>query len=232
MDLMEMVMIIKEYFPEKAVELSDILGLLRDTLEDTRQDIKQLMVMLFDQGQHEAMIPHNHLAAAMLEYMARVQEVQAALEPEEPLIVETSQDDEPGVPDYQAYAVDSEVVHTLHEDFTFTRPAAFEFTGQRHEARTWQQMLVKTCEILLASDPLRFAAFEDDPSMRGRKQKRISMNLDLIRKPERIKDSNYYVETNLSANDIRYLIIKMLRKYDYKITDFKVFLRADYTSLH
>lgn len=232
MDLMEMVKIIKEFFPEKAVELSEILGLLRDTMEDTRQDIKELMVLLFDQGQHEAMVPHNNLAAAMLEYMARVQEVQAALEPEEQVIVGANEDDEPGLPDYQAYAVDSEVIHTLHEDFTYTRPAAFEFKGQRYEVRTWQQMLTKTCEILMAIDPQRFATFEDDPSMRGRKQKRISTNPANIRSPYRLKDSEFYVETNLSANDMRYLIIKILRKYDLKISDFKVFLRADYTSLH
>ena len=33
MDLMETVKIIKEFFPEKAVELSETLGLLRDTME-------------------------------------------------------------------------------------------------------------------------------------------------------------------------------------------------------
>ncbi|MDD4109247.1 MAG: hypothetical protein PHH93_11065 [Prolixibacteraceae bacterium] len=127
MELMEMVRIIKEVFPEKAVELSITLELLRDTMEDTRQDIRQQMMLLYDQGKHEAMIPHNQLAASILEYMARVQEIQAALEPEEQLPVKSSEEDEPGLPDYQAYTVDSEVVHTLHEDFTYTRPAAFEF---------------------------------------------------------------------------------------------------------
>ena len=125
------------------------------------------MVLLFDQGQHEAMVPHNHLAAALLEYMARVQEVQTTLEPEEPMMVRANEDDETELPDYQAYAVDSEVIHTLHEDFTYTRPAAFEFKGSRCEVRTWQQMLTKTCEILMTSDPERFAGFEDDTSMRG-----------------------------------------------------------------
>lgn len=48
MDLMEMVKIIKEFFPEKAVELFETLGLLKDTKEDTRQDIKKLMVPLYD----------------------------------------------------------------------------------------------------------------------------------------------------------------------------------------
>lgn len=232
MDLMEMVKIIKEFFPEKAVELSETLGLLRDTMEDTRQDIKKLMVMLFDQGQHEAMVPHNNLAASMLEYMAQVQEVQAALEPDEQLPVESNDEDESGLPDYQAYTVDSEVVHTLHEDFTYTRPAAFEFSGKRIEVRTWQQMLIKTCEMLMALDRERFANFENDPTMQGRKQKLFSTNPANNRNPHKLKDSELYVETNLSANAMRNLIIKMLQKYSLKTSDFKVFLRADYTNLH
>jgi len=40
------------------------------------------------------------------------------------------------------------------------------------------------------------------------------------------------VETNLSANAMRNLIIKMLQKYNLKPSEFKVFLRADYSSLH
>jgi len=231
LDLMEMVKIIKEFFPEKAVELSETLGLLRDTMEDTRQDIKKLMVLLFDQGQHEAMVPHNHLAAALLEYMARVQEVQAALEPEEQAL-DAGDEGEASLPNYQAYEVDVEVVHNLHEDFTYTRPAAFEFKGERVEVRTWQQMLIKTCEMLMAFDRERFVNFENDPTMQGRKQKLFSTNPANNRNPHKLKDSELYVETNLSANAMRNLVIKMLQKYSLKTSDYKVYLRADYTSLH
>lgn len=232
MDIMKMVKIIKEFFPEKAVELSVTLELLRDTMEDTRQDINKLLGNFSNQGQYEAMIPHNQLAASIIEYMARVQELQAALEPEEQLPVKSNEEDEAGLPDYQAYEVNSEVVHTLHEDFTYTRPAAFEFKGKRVEVRTWQQMLVKTCEILLTLDRESFLKFENDPTMQGRKQKLFSTNPSNMRNPHKIKDSKLYVETNLSANSIRNLIIKMLQKFSLKLSEYKVFLRADYTSLH
>ena len=232
MELMQMVIIIKEFFPEKAVELSETLELLRDTMDDTRQDIKKLLDLLYDQGQHDEMIPHIQLAAAILEYMGRVQEVQAALELEEQVMVENDTEEEPGLPNYQAYAVDSQVVHNLHEDFTYTRPAAFEFKGERVEVRTWQQMLIKTCEMLMALDRERFVNFENDPTMRGRKTKLFSTNPANIRNPHKLQDSELYVETNLSANSMRNLIIKMLQKYNLKPSEFKVFLRADYTSLH
>ena len=231
MDLMEMVRIIKEFFPEKAVELSETLELLRDTMDDTRQDIKKLLDLLYDQGQHDEMIPHIQLAAAILEYMGRVQEVQAALELEEQVMVENDTEEEQGLPNYQAYAVDSQIVHTLHEDFTYTRPAAFEFKDNRVEVRTWQQMLIKTCEMLMALDR-RFVNFENDPTMRGRKTKLFSTNPANIRSPHKLQDSELYVETNLSANSMRNLIIKMLQKYNLKPSEFKVFLRADYSNLH
>jgi len=232
MDLMEVIKIIKEFFPEKAVELSVTLELLRDTMEDTRQDINKLLGNFSNQGQYEAMFPHIQLATAILEYMARVQELQAALEPEEQIPVKSNEEDETGLPDYQAYAVDSQVVHNLHEDFTYTRPAAFEFKGNRVEVRTWQQMLIKTCEMLMALDQERFVNFENDPSMQGRKTKLFSTNPANIRNPHKLQDSELYVETNLSANAMRNLIIKMLQKYNLKPSEFKVFLRADYSSLH
>jgi len=231
-DLIEMAKIIKEFFPEKAVELSETLGLLRDTMEDTRQEIKEHIVLLFDQGRHEAMLPHNQLAAAMLEYMSRLQELQAALEPEEHSSDIRDSSDSSIPPNYQAYEVDAEIVHNLHEDFTYTRPAAFELEGTRYEVRTWQQMLTKTCEILMDIDRERFFKFENDPAMQGRKQKLFSNDPSNIRSPHKLKDNHIYVETNLSANSIRNLIIKMLQKYNLKTSDFKVFLRADYTSLH
>jgi hypothetical protein len=38
--------------------------------------------------------------------------------------------------------------------------------------------------------------------------------------------------TNMNANQIRNVIERMLRRYDIKINDFKIYLRADYTIRH
>lgn len=170
--------------------MSESLELLQDTLEDTRQDIKNHIVLLFDQGKHEAMVPQNQLASAILEYITKIQELQTELEPEKQPPIESNDDELSEAPDYQVYAVDSEVVHTLRESFTFTRPAAFELNGERIEARTWQAMLVKTCELLLMLDRDRFVAFENDPAMRGRKQKHFSSDPANMRNPIKIDNSN------------------------------------------
>lgn len=52
-----------------------------------------------------------------------------------------------------------------------------------------------------------------------------------MRAPRRIDFTNIYVETNLSANGIRNLLIKILNKYDIKLTEYKFYLRADYSEL-
>lgn len=231
MEILEITKTIKDYFPEKAVDLSETMGLLRDTLEETRKEIGKHIMLLFDQGKHEAIEPHNNLAASILEYMARVQEIQASLEPDEHIPV-TEEEENRDIPNYNDYLIDPEAAHNLHEDFTYKRPAAFVLNEQRIEVKTWQQMLVKTSEILMTLDSVRFALFDNDPGMMGRKQKLFSSDPAKIRSPYKLKDSNLYVETNLSANAIRNLIARMLRRFDIKITEYKVFLRADYSGLH
>jgi hypothetical protein len=52
-----------------------------------------------------------------------------------------------------------------------------------------------------------------------------------MRKPKFILDQ-VYIETNMSGNGVRNLILKMLKAYGYKATDFKVYFRADYTELN
>jgi ribose 5-phosphate isomerase RpiB len=41
-----------------------------------------------------------------------------------------------------------------------------------------------------------------------------------------------YVETNQSANSLRNLIVKMLKEFNLKISDYKIYFRADYTELN
>lgn len=232
MELTDLLKIIKEYFPEKAVDLSETLGLLQDTLDDTRNEIKKLIIEFYDQGRHEKIEPHNRLGAALLDYIGRIQEIQSALEPDEKVHDSRLEVENQEISDYSEYIVDSQVIHNLHEDFTYKRPAAFELNGQKIEVKTWQQMLCKTCEMLLQKDTELFAHLEHDPAMRGRKQKLFSTNTTDMRNPCKLQDSELYVETNLSANAIRNLIIKILGRFGVRNADYKVYLRADYSGRH
>lgn len=117
--------------------------------------------------------------------------------------------------------------------FTHKRPFAFKIEGQKVMVNTWQEMLIKTVEILFKKDRAKMESFATDEEMNGRKMKYFSLqNKANMRKPVKISDVEFYVETNRSANSIRNSIIKMLQRYGLKITDFKIYLRADYSDLH
>ncbi len=58
------------------------------------------------------------------------------------------------------------------------------------------------------------------------------IKLPTMRAARKIESANIYVETNLSANGIRNLLIKMLSKYNIKLSDYKIYLKADYSELH
>jgi len=79
---------------------------------------------------------------------------------------------------------------------------------------------------------VRFIGFVSDPAMQGKKVNYFSKNPDKMRKPVLIENTGVYVETNMSSNQIRNVIAKVLRKFDLKVIDYNIFLRADYTALH
>ena len=58
------------------------------------------------------------------------------------------------------------------------------------------------------------------------------VKLPTMRAVVEIKSANIYVTTNLSANGIRNLLIKMLNKYNIRLSDYKIYLKADYSELH
>lgn len=64
-----------------------------------------------------------------------------------------------------------------------------------------------------------------------RKENIFRKNKGDLRKPKLV-GNKIYVETNISSNGIRNLLLKLLKKYGYKTNEFKVYLRADYTELH
>src|SRR5699024_4657071 len=67
---------------------------------------------------------------------------------------------------YSDYLVDEKVEHSLYEDFTHKRPFGFRLGNQNIiEASTWQDVLLKTIEVLMATDEEKFISFEDDPTM-------------------------------------------------------------------
>jgi hypothetical protein len=108
---------------------------------------------------------------------------------------------------------------------------AFSFNNNRYPAKDWKDALLQTCDLLADIDATKFSEFINDPVMKGRKISYFSKK-HLDRKNAKMKNIEVYVWTNLSANSIRKLIRKLLKKFNIKLTDYYVYLRADYTPLH
>lgn len=141
--------------------------------------------------------------------------------------------DEKSIPNYSDYLVDTEIEHNLYEDFTHKRPCAFKIEGTRIEIKDWKGALIQTINYLAKKDPSIVRSFVDDSKMNGKKVIYFSrVKLPNMRAVVEIKSLNIYVATNLSANGIRNLLIKMLNKYNIKLSDYKIYLKADYSELH
>ncbi len=137
------------------------------------------------------------------------------------------------IPNYNDYLVDSNIQHTLYEDFTHKRPVALEINGVKHEVRDWKDMLLETCNIMACIDKNIIMNFPNNKRMNGKKVTYFAYKEDdIVRAPKKIKSLELYVSTNHSANSIRNIITKILREYKISLCDFKVYLRADYSELH
>lgn len=112
------------------------------------------------------------------------------------------------------------------------KPAAFELDGVRYPARLWKLVLLKTCELLYDKNSSLFEAFVDDKFMQGKTREYFSINDSGMTKPERIKGTDIFVETNLSANSIRDVIVKMLDKYRIPHAAYQIYLSKDFNPLH
>lgn len=234
MDYQELANIIKKEFPEKAIDIVDSLELLRFVINDTIESIGDEMNENYSQKQYEKASAYPEIASEIAKYEVKIGELSNIFEIDDLSIVVAEDDDEDkkSIPNYNDFIIDNSVIYTLYETFTHKRPFGFKIKDNKIiEANTWQEVLLKTCEVLIEIDPEKFMDFENKESMNGKKNKYFSINSKNVPRPKKV-GNGIYVNTNQSANSIRNLIIKMLKEYKFKITDFKVFLRADYTNLN
>lgn len=225
---------IKQEFPDKAIDLSDCLELLKETINDLMNSINEKSGEAFGNRDFASRRKYDDMAIVIHEYEQYLDSLINLIDVD--VVDDRSDTDEEEekttIPDYSAYLVDSNVEHTLYEDFTHKRPFAFRINDQNVvEVKTWKEMLVSTAELLIAINSEIILGFENIPSMNGKKNKYFGRNKDEMSEP-RLVGNKIYVETLMSANSIRNMIVKMLKAYGYKAADYKVYFRADYTELN
>lgn len=234
MDYIKLINQIKDELPNKAIDIMESLELLKLVLSETVEEIGERINIYFSQKQYDKIPYYSTIANDIEAWNVKIEEIFSAIDIDNTEVEEEAEEEQEvkTIPNYDEYRVDTNVEHTLYESFTHKRPFGFKLREQPIvEVRTWQDMLVKTCEYLMEIDKKKFLSFENITSMNGKKNKYFSKTPKDMRKPKKIADE-IYVETNQSGNAIRNLIIKLLREYHFSINEYKVYFRADYTNLN
>lgn len=234
MELEEILKIIKEDFPDKSIDISESLGLLMDTIDDVMNRINEKIGQSYSNRDFSTIEKYTTLGKAINSYENKIDEIINFTIIEEDEITEenTEGDITKILPNYDEYVVDNKVEHTLYENFTHIRPFGFRINDSEFiEVKTWQEMLLKTCDMFISIDSEKFLNFENNKTMNGKKNKYFSINEQKLRKPEKVADK-IYIETNMSGNSIRNLIVKILKEYGIKVNNYKVYFRADYTQIN
>jgi hypothetical protein len=124
--------------------------------------------------------------------------------------------------------LDQKVPHSLEEDFSYKRPVGFKVGDLSFpDLNSWALILENLCMHLFSLDPDTYQETPDNDkllSVRGNKfYSRIPEDLRVPRE----FCGGVFVETNLSANQIRDNIKKLLQVFGIPGRSFEVFLRED-----
>lgn len=225
--------------PDSVDDIREALDLLVTSIEGASDQVREIAKASIDNKDYNKVAQFISNSEELDSISKRIQELVGDLD----TIIDNrniSQDsrvmeevDEKTIPNYSDYLVDINVEHNLYEDLTHKRPCAFKIEGERIEIKDWKGALIETVEYLAKKNPTIVRSFVGDPKMNGKKREYFSrVKLSTMNAAREIKSANIYIETNLSANGIRNLLIKMLSKYNIKLIDYKIYLKADYSELH
>lgn len=118
--------------------------------------------------------------------------------------------------------------HEIDEDFTFKRPTAFIFNGCAYtEMNNWTELFVQFVASSAKINPAKIKEMAELPELISKQNRKYySTDKNDLRKPAKIMD-DFYVETNLSANDFAKRIIEILTQLKMRTADITIYLRQD-----
>jgi hypothetical protein len=125
-------------------------------------------------------------------------------------------------------SLDQRVPHGLDEDFRYKRPAVFTLDGVPFDGtNTWSQVYQTLCRHLATQKPAVFDALPDNPDFTSTKgNKSFSRQASDLRTPQDF-GRGVLAETNLSANQIRDNIKRVLSAFGLQQNALSVYLRED-----
>jgi len=93
------------------------------------------------------------------------------------------------------------------------------FRDSRYEVRSWKELLLKLCDIM---NTRHKTEFDKTLNLAGRKRPYFSRNENELRAPEKINNTDIFVETNLSANSIVKICLDMMSVFGYSGNDIRI----------
>ncbi len=108
---------------------------------------------------------------------------------------------------------------TSSKGYTGKSIIAFSFKGTRSPVSSWREMLIKITNIMLSNHREQF---DKVLNLAGRKRPYFTRNPNEIRGPNRIKNTDIYVETDLGANSIVKLSKNIIALFGYKDDDLSI----------
>lgn len=246
--ILSIIEFIQNETPENQELLDKAIGAIKDVLQSEQALVDENAMNLLRERDYDKMQKYIDMSKTIASVQASMKDIFEKIGVDKPkekkavlrkgVAKEISEDDMEFLEDdqkkinYEEYRVDETVPYDLMKDFCYTKPAAFSLDGIRYPARMWKQLLVKICEILNQKNNKIFEEFLEDKFMQGKTRKYFSRNEASLWNAEKIKGSNIFVETNLSANSTRDMVMKMLDKYRIPYAAFKVYLSKDLSPLH
>ncbi len=118
--------------------------------------------------------------------------------------------------------------HEITEDFTFKRPTAFIFNGCAYtDLNNWTEFYIQFVASSAKINPTKIKEMAELPELISKQNRKYySTDKKDLRKPAKIMN-DFYVETNLSANDFAKRIIEILTQLEFKASDITIYLRQD-----
>lgn len=105
------------------------------------------------------------------------------------------------------------------EDYSGKKIKAFYLKNKRYEVKYWLDVILKICDLMRVSHK---KDFEKVLTVRGTKRPYFAKNSKEIRIPMKIENTDVYIETNLSSNQILRISLKVLSLFSYSKEDFEI----------
>lgn len=118
--------------------------------------------------------------------------------------------------------------HEITEDFTFKRPTAFIFGGYAYsEMNSWTELYVQFVTTAAKINPAKLKEMSEKSDFISKQDRKYYSSSEKdFRKAAKIMN-DFYVETNLSANDFAKRIIEIINQLVMKTSDITIYLRQD-----